>query len=189
MVPAIVKLIKETGRAVKVIMDGAAYHVGKPPSYVEVNKMSQKQIERLLAVFGTSPAEIASVPTTKRGKKPSLRGLRALAKAKMPRQLNRIELILEQALREHPDLQDESMKCLVERTCVWYEPHYHFELVRCLLVSLASICLLKPVLLTSICLLKLSLCGPASDRTGMGDRQVSRGTTAYLQAQYGHAKA
>ena len=161
MVPAIAKLIKEQNRPVKVIMDGAAYHVGKPPSYVEVNTMSQSQIERLLKVFGTSETEISFVPRTKRGK-PSLRGLRALAKKKMPRQLNRIELILEQALREHPDLQDESMKRLVERTCIWYEPHYHFELVRSLM-SLTSICLLKLVSLASICVLRLSLCGPASD--------------------------
>lgn len=127
LVPACVRLILEHKRPIKIVMDGAAYHMGKLPTFVDVNSMSSTQLDRLLKVLGARGEEIAKVPKTKGGKH-SIKGLRALAQAKMPHQPTRIEFILDQVLRTHPEMQTPEMQKLRSRCKVMYEPHYHFEL-------------------------------------------------------------
>jgi len=76
----------------------------------------------MLTMFGTSVSEMSAVPATKAGE-PSVVGLRALLSLKMPKQPNRIELILSQLVSAEPELRQ-----FADRMVILYEPHYHFEL-------------------------------------------------------------
>ena len=122
LVPGIIKLMQEKKRPAKPVMDGAAYHMVRAPTFVDVKKLTKEQTLRVLLMFGTTKEELDLIPRTKGGKM-SVRGLRALAVKKMPYQRNRVELIFDQAIRKHPELDE-----LRAGSKVMHEPHYHFEL-------------------------------------------------------------